>query len=218
LEVLIQSLDCKALLFDMDGVLVDSRAVIERTWRRWAARHSIEAGPLLEWAHGRRTQETLQAVVPHLDRPEELAWLEAAELADDVGLKAIPGAAQLLDSLSGLPWAVVTSAGPELARRRLLAAGLPLPPVLVSSTDVSRGKPAPEGYLLAAARLKVAPSHAVVLEDAPAGVTAARSAGCAVIGVATTYTAEQLGDASVVVADLTSVAVTREAVCWRVSV
>jgi mannitol-1-/sugar-/sorbitol-6-phosphatase len=217
-EDLIQLLDCKALLFDMDGVLVDSRAVIERTWRRWAARHAIEAGPLLDAAHGRRTQETLQAVVPRLARPEELAWLAAAELADYEGLKAVPGAARLLNTLSGLPWAVVTSAGPELARRRLVTAGLPVPPVLVSSTDVSSGKPAPDGYLLAAARLAVAPIHAVVLEDAPAGVTAGRSAGCAVIGVATTYTPEQLEGASVVVADLRSVAVTRDAACWRLSV
>ena len=201
----------------MDGVLVDSRAVIERTWRRWAARHGIEAGLLLQSAHGQRTQETLEAVVPHLAHPEELAWLEAAELADEEGLKAVPGAARLLNNLSGIPWAVVTSAGPELARRRLLSAGLPVPPVLVCSTDVSRGKPAPEGYLLAASRLVVDPVEAVVLEDAPAGVAAGRAAGCAVVGVATTYRPEELDGASVVVADLTSVTITRNAGRWHIS-
>jgi sugar-phosphatase len=108
----------------MDGVLVDSTAIVERTWRRWAARHGIPAEPLLQVAHGRRTQETLQAVAPHLAVPEELAWLEAAELADDKGLVAVAGAEALLRMLTGVPWAVVTSAGPELARRRLATAGL----------------------------------------------------------------------------------------------
>jgi mannitol-1-/sugar-/sorbitol-6-phosphatase len=215
-EDLIQDLQCKALLFDMDGVLVDSRAIVERTWRRWAARHGIDADPLLHVAHGRRTNETLQAVVPHLAVPEELAWLEAAELADDDGLVAVPGAARLLTALLGVPWAVVTSAGPELARRRLAAAGLPASPVLVSSNDVSRGKPAPDGYVLAANRLMVAPAEAVVFEDAPAGIAAARAAGSRVVGVATTHAAVQLVGAAFVVGDLTSVTVERDAAGWRI--
>ena len=124
--------------------------------------------------------------------PEEVAWLDAAELADYEGLVAVPGAVSLLDAFAGVPWAVVTSAGPELARRRLAAAGLALPPVLVSSNDVIRGKPAPDGYLLAAKRLAVTPGRAVVFEDAPAGIVSGRAAGCAVIGVATTFPAERL--------------------------
>lgn len=215
---LIREIACKALLFDMDGVLVDSSAIIERTWRGWAARHGVDVEPLLRMAHGRRPQDTLQSVVPHLNLPEELAWLEAAELADTDGLMAVPGSARLLNSLSGIPWAVVTSAGRELAPRRLLAAGLPLPPVLVSSMDVSRGKPAPDGYLLAAARLGVVPSEAVVFEDAPAGVSAARAAGSTVIGVATTHAPEQLAGAAIVVADLMSVRVESEPGCWSLSV
>jgi mannitol-1-/sugar-/sorbitol-6-phosphatase len=209
---------CKALLFDMDGVLVDSRAIVERTWRRWAERHGIDVEPLLRIAHGRRPEDTLQAAVPHLAVAEEVAWLQAAELADFDGLIAIPGAAQLLAGLSGVPWAVVTSAGPELARRRLVTAGLPVPAVIVSSTDVSRGKPAPEGYLLAAARLGVHPTNAIVFEDAPAGVSAGLAAGCAVIGVATSHTAEQLAGAAGVVPDLTSVRVHPEAGCWRIEI
>jgi len=200
----------------MDGVLVDSRAIVERTWRRWAARHGIEAEPLLRVAHGRRTEETLQAVVPHLALPNELAWLEAAELADEEGLAEVPGAAQLLRTLPGVPWAVVTSAGPELAPLRLAAAGLPPPPVLVSSKDVSRGKPAPDGYLLAAERLAVASARAVVFEDSPAGIAAARSAGSTVIGVATTHAAAQLVGAAFVVMDLTSVTIERDSACWRI--
>jgi HAD superfamily hydrolase (TIGR01509 family) len=200
----------------MDGVLVDSRAIVERTWRRWAERHGVEAGRLLRLAHGRRTQETLQATVPHLALPEELAWLEAAELADLEGLAEIPGAARLLRTLPGVPWAVVTSAGPELARRRLAAAGLPPAPVLVSAKDVDRGKPAPDGYLLAAERLAVPSARAVVFEDSPAGIAAALSAGSKVIGIATTHAASQLRGAVSVVTDLTSVTVERNANRWRI--
>ncbi len=206
-ENVIQQLPCDALLFDMDGVLVDSRPVVERTWRRWAARHGLDAEQILRSAHGRRTSDTLRDVVPHLAAPEEIAWLDAAELEDYDGLVAVRGAARLLAALGGVPWAVVTSAGPELARRRLAAAGLPFPPVLVSSKEVAQGKPAPDGYLLAAERLAVTPERAVVFEDAPVGIVAGRAAGCAVIGVATTYPPAQLADAAFVVADLTSVIV-----------
>jgi sugar-phosphatase len=202
----------------MDGVLVDSRGVVERTWRSWAARHGIDADPLLRVAHGRRTSDTLREVVPHLATSEEVAWLDAAELADSVRLVAVPGAARLLATLSGIPWAVVTSAGRELARRRLAGAGLPLPPVLVSSDDVARGKPAPDGYLLAAERLLVAAGQAIVLEDALAGVAAARAAGSTVIGIATTHTPAQLAGAAFVVPDLTPVTIERTATRWRVLV
>jgi sugar-phosphatase len=157
-------------------------------------------------------------VAPHLASAEEVAWLDAAELADDESSKAVPGAARLLRGLSGAPWAVVTSAGPDLARRRLMIAGLPVPSVLVTSDDVKTGKPAPDGYLLAAARLGVAPGNAVVFEDAPAGIAAARAAGSAVIGVATTHAPEQLTGAQLVVADLTSVTVERDAACWRIAI
>jgi mannitol-1-/sugar-/sorbitol-6-phosphatase len=201
----------------MDGVLVDSRAVVERTWRRWAARHGVDADSLLRVAHGRRTRETLEQVVPHLASAEEIAWLDAAELADEDGLLAVPGAARLLTRLAHVPWAVVTSAGPELARRRMTAAGLPLPPVLVSSTDVTRGKPTPDCYLLAAQRLGVSPTQAVVFEDAPAGISAARAAGSPVIGVTTTHSALQLEGAAFTVSDLTAIALERAGDHWRVT-
>ena len=129
---------------------------------------------------------------------------------------AVPGAARLLATLGPVPWAVVTSAGPELARRRLIGAGLPLPPVLVSSTDVARGKPAPDGYLLAAERLRVSPTQAIVFEDAPAGIAAGLAAGTAVIGVTTTHSAVQLEGAAFTVADLTAIAIERIADRWRI--
>jgi sugar-phosphatase len=201
----------------MDGVLVDSHTVVERTWRRWSARHGIDADHVLRVAHGRRTSETLHEVAPHLPLAEEVAWLDATELSDFDGLRAVAGAADLLASLQEIPWAVVTSAGRELARRRMAAAGLPEPLVVVASEDVARGKPAPDGYLLAATRLAVQPEHAVVLEDAPPGIAAARAAGCAVIGVGTTCGPSELAGAGFVVPDLTSVTVTRDAEGWRVS-
>jgi mannitol-1-/sugar-/sorbitol-6-phosphatase len=207
---------CHAVLFDLDGVLVDSRTIVERTWRRWATRHGVDPELLLEVAHGRRTQETLLEVVPHLATTEELAWLEAAELADEDGLVQVPGAARLLATLRTVPWAVVTSAGPELARRRLAAAGLPLPPVLVSSSDVIHGKPMPDGYLAAAERLAVAPAEAVVFEDAPAGIAAGLAAGSTVIAVASTHSAAQLEGASLVVPDLTPISVEPYGDRWRV--
>jgi sugar-phosphatase len=204
------------VLFDLDGVLVDSRAIVERTWRRWAARHGIDPESVLRVAHGRRTGETLQQVAPRLATAEEVAWLAAAEMADEDGLVAVPGATRLLGALEGVPWAVVTSAGPELARRRLRGAGLKLPDVLVSSDDVTQGKPAPEGYLLAAERLAVSPSRAVVLEDTPPGIAAGRAAGMNVIGVATTYSAARLVGAAFVVADLSSVHLEKEGQRWRI--
>jgi sugar-phosphatase len=207
---------CHAVLFDMDGVVVDSRTVVERTWRRWATRHGVDPESLLTVAHGRRTQETLQEVVPHLATAEELAWLEAAELADEDGLVQVPGAARLLATLEAVPWAVVTSAGPELARRRLAAAGLPLPPVLVSSRDVGRGKPMPDGYLVAAERLAVASTEAVVFEDAPAGIAAGVAAGSTVIAVATTHSAARLEGAAFVVPDLTRIAIEPYGDRWRI--
>ena len=204
---LIPQLTCRAVLFDMDGVLVDSRTVVERTWRRWAMRHGMDPTSILKAAHGRRTQETLQEVAPHLATTEELGWVEAAELADDDGLAQVPGAARLLATLQAVPWAVVTSAGPELARRRLTAVGLPLPAVLLSSRDVHRGKPMPDGYLAAAERLAVAPAEALVFEDAPAGIAAGLAAGSTVIAVTTTHSAAELTGAAAWVADLTQIAI-----------
>ncbi len=196
-----------ALLFDLDGVLVDSRAVVERTWRRWAARHGLDAGPLLAVAHGRRVSDTLKAVLPHLDPAPEVAWLDAAELEDLEGVVAVPGAAALLESLPDRRWAVVTSCSRELAARRLAHAGLALPPLLVTSEDVTRGKPAPDGYLLGARRCGAAPAACLVFEDAPPGIAAARAAGCPVVALGTTHAPAQLGGAEAVVPDLRSVTV-----------
>lgn len=201
---------CDALLFDMDGVLVDSRAVVERTWRRWAARHALDPVPILHIAHGRRTRESLRLVYPELAVDEEVAWLDAAELEDLGGVTALPGAADLLASLPESRWTIVTSAGRELAALRLRSAGLPVPPHMVASEDVPRGKPAPDGYRLGAERLGVDSGRAVVVEDAPPGLQAAIAAGMRTIAVTTTHRAEQLVGADTIITDLASVGIAIE--------
>ncbi len=193
------------MLFDLDGVLVDSRIVVERTWRRWAQRHQLDPEPLLRVAHGRRTRDTLQAAAPHLDLDSEVAWLDAAELVDFDGLFPVAGALQLLSTLPAGAWAVVTSGGRTLARRRLESVGLPVPRVLVTSEDVTRGKPAPDGYRLAAKRLGCQAASSLVFEDAPPGVAAARAAGARVVALTTTHTPQQLLDADAVIRNLTGI-------------
>jgi HAD superfamily hydrolase (TIGR01509 family) len=173
-----------ALLFDMDGTLVDSTAVIERTWRRFADRHDLDAERILAVSHGRRTEETVAEFAPAgVDVAAEARRLIKEEVSDTEGIVAVPGAMELLTSLPAHSWCVVTSAGRALARARMGAAGLPLPPVMVGADDVTAGKPSPEGYLTAARRLGVAVEETVVFEDAEAGVLAARAAGARTVVV-----------------------------------
>jgi sugar-phosphatase len=179
--------DCDAVLFDMDGTLVDSREIVERLWLRWAAEHGLSADAILAVAHGRRTLETMQLVAPHLATPEEAARLDALEAHEEGHETAVPGAAALLSALPPDRWAVVTSAGRKLAAARLAGVGLPVPRVLVGADDVVRGKPSPEGYLRAAGLFGVAPERCVVMEDTPAGAQAGRAAGARVIGLRTTF-------------------------------
>jgi len=205
------ALRAKGLLFDLDGVLVDSRAVVERTWQRWAAeRHPIDVAKVLHIAHGRRARDTLLMLAPHLATDEEVAWLDATELVDVEGLRVIPGARELVTSLPRDRWAIVTSCGRELARRRLGAAGFPSPDVMVVAEDSKRGKPAPDAYLLGAERLGVAPSECIVFEDAPAGVAAGKAAGATVIALMTNYDPIHLAEADATIPNLRSIQVRRD--------
>jgi sugar-phosphatase len=181
--------ECDVLLFDMDGTLVDSTAVVERHWGRWAARHGLSLAEILSVSHGRPTIETLRLVAPHLATADEAARLDAGEADDSDGLRPVPGAEELVASLPQNRWAVVTSAGRALATKRLVAASLPIPDVLVTSDDVARGKPDPASYLEAARRLGALTTRSIVLEDAPVGVESGRAAGATVIGVTTTFAA-----------------------------
>ncbi|TDR80215.1 HAD family hydrolase [Paludibacterium purpuratum] len=188
------SLNARALLFDMDGTLVDSTAVVEKIWRRFAQRHGIDVDQLLANIHGRKTEDSVAAFAPPgLDVAAEAARLTAEEVADTEGVVEIAGASALLSSLPPERWALVTSAPRALAEARLAAAGLPLPAVLISGEDVTRGKPDPQGYLAAARRLGVDPADCVVFEDAPVGLQAGHAAGMQVVALATTLPTEALG-------------------------
>lgn len=178
---------CAALLFDMDGTLVDSRTCVERVWRAWCARHGLDSERLLSVSPGRQNRDTVRLIAPHLDTEDEIASLVQAEEGCRDGIVAVRGARRLLGQLPPTRWAVVTSAWRRLAEVRLDRAGLPLPAVLVTADETRRSKPDPEGYLAAAARLAVPPSACVVVEDAPAGVAAAAAAGMRVVGVTTTF-------------------------------
>jgi len=179
-----QRIECEALIFDLDGVLVDSTACIQRHWRLWAAGQGLEVEEVLRACHGRRTVETIRLVAPRLDADLEAAQFDAREAFDTEGVVAMAGATELLGSLPAGRWAVATSGTRATATSRMERAGLPVPGVLVNADDVRHGKPDPEAFLLAAERLGTVPAGCVVVEDAPAGVEAARRAGMRVIGLA----------------------------------
>ncbi len=202
LAVMATSFACDALLFDLDGVLVDSAEVVERTWRRWAARHGFDPDEVVRIAHGRRTLETVRHVAPHLAADDEVAALAASESTETDGVYEVPGARELLVSLPRGSWAIVTSGIRPVAELRIRHTGLPTPRVLVTADQVRHGKPHPEGYLTAAERLGVDPARCVVVEDTPPGIEAAHAGGMRVIAVASTYPAEALGRADVVVETL----------------
>ena len=203
-----RQLSCDALLFDLDGVLIDSTACITRHWKAWAARHGLDLSAIMQAAHGIRTIETMRLVAPHLDVEAEAERFTAGEIADTDGVVVIDGAPELLAALPRDAWAVVTSGSTELATARLRRAGLPLPSTLVTADDVQRGKPAPEPYLLGAARLGLPVERCVAVEDSPAGIQAARAAGVRVIGIAATHSPEELFRSTSIVDRLTAISVT----------
>lgn len=172
------------VIFDMDGTLVDSRAVVERAWRTWALKHGVSPEEVLAISHGRRTHEVLQLFAPEgvdIDREASELEMEEADHAEDIC--AVAGALELLRWIPDVDWAVVTSATRELALRRLSAAGLPHPRLLISAEDVSRGKPHPQGYSLAVDRMRARAADCLVFEDAHAGILAAQAAGCDVVAI-----------------------------------
>jgi mannitol-1-/sugar-/sorbitol-6-phosphatase len=191
-----------AVLFDLDGVLVESREATERVWLDWAARNGIEADELRAAMHGVRSVEVVRALRPELDAVAEADAIERRQAEDLDGLRAIPGAADALGALKEDRVAVVTSATRPLAEARLGAVGIELPAVVVYAGDVARGKPDPEGYRTAAERLRVDPAHALVVEDSPPGIEAGRSAGAATVAVTSTHEAAELGAADVVIGTL----------------
>ena len=185
-------LECEAILFDLDGVLIDSTSCITRHWQEWTRQHNLEMAAVMQVAHGLRTIETMRLVAPFLDAEKEAERFTAAEIADTDGVVAIEGALQMLTALPRGVWAIVTSGSHRLAKARLRRAGLPVPDTLVSGDDVRQGRPAPEPYLMGASRLGKTVERCVAIEDAPAGIEAARAAGIQVIGITTTHPREAL--------------------------
>jgi sugar-phosphatase len=177
-------------------------------WHRWAAARGRDPSPFLAVAHGRRISETLRLVAPELDWRRETTLLDQMEETETDGLVAAPTAAELLRGLPVAAWAIVTSGSVAVARLRLEATGLPIPPILVTAEDVEHGKPDPEGYRRGAARLGVPPEDCVVVEDAPPGVAAAKAAGMRVIAVLTTHLPERLSAADAHLAGLDGLRVT----------
>jgi sugar-phosphatase len=196
---------CAALLFDNDGTLVDSSGPITRAWTLFIERYGVDPAELRRVAHGRRDSDIVEHFLPPEQRAAGVELVRTAELTDLDGLVPVPGAVELVESLAGLPWAVVTSATAPLAAARLGAAGLKAPDVIVTAEDVVRGKPDPEGYRLAAGRLGLDPARCIVVEDAPSGIAAARAAGCRSLAVTMTHRPAELAAADWVVPDLRSV-------------
>jgi sugar-phosphatase len=201
-------LRCGAILFDLDGVLMDSRVAVERAWERWAARHGIDPVAVLAEAHGRRTIDTIRVIAPLLDVETEARLLEDAEAVDFDGVTTLPGAAELLGALPSGSWTVVTSGTRALATGRLTHGGLPIPEQLITADDVERGKPDPQPYLAGAVALGVDPGDCLVIEDAPAGIEAGKAAGMTVLALATTFETAALAAADYVVGSLADVALT----------
>jgi len=195
-------LGAQAVLFDMDGVLIDTTASVERTWVGWAERQGLEVGAVLAVAHGRPSLDTIRELAPGLDAEAEDERFTAEQGADAEGVVAAPGAATLLAAIPAGRVAVVTSAQRRLAVARFRQAGLEAPAVLVPSDELGAGKPDPEGYLRAAAELGVDVADCVVFEDSPAGVAAGLAAGARVVGLATTHEPGQLVGAECIIADL----------------
>jgi sugar-phosphatase len=202
------SFSCSAILFDLDGVLVDSTGAVDREWRAWAQRKGVDGDAVMAIAHGVRTLEVIQRVAPHLDAEAEVCELERREADHQEGVTVMPGAAELVNSIPEGRWCVVTSGTLLLASARLRFCNLPVPKVMVTADDVAHGKPHPEPYLKGAELLGFDPADCLVIEDAPAGIQAARAGGMKVIGITSTYAADALQHADAVIGKLGQIQVT----------
>jgi len=194
-----------AVLFDLDGTLLDSSYSVERSWFNWALNHGLNGDEILKIAHGRPTIETIKIVAPELDAEIEAKVLERTQAQNNEGVEAFTGAKELLATLPTNCWAVVTSSSNFLATNRIKQANLPFPQKLITADDITNSKPHPEGYLKAASFFNSASSDCLVIEDTPVGVEAGKAAGMKVIAVANTYKIDQLSVADLVIQDLTEI-------------
>lgn len=203
--------ETKGILFDMDGVLISSIGSVVRCWRQWAEHYDVPNAEIYEVPHGMRAIEIVKELRPDIDPQEGLRVIEDMELADIADLKVLPGVRILLASLPPERWAIVTSATHRLMLGRLEAAGLPIPTRIISADMVERGKPDPEPYRRGAELLGLSPKECVVVEDAPSGVGAGIAAGCRVLGVLGTHSAEELKAATWIVSSLEEIGISTHA-------
>lgn len=178
------TISCQAVLSDLDGTLIDSTQCVDYAVETWARRRNLEVAKVVDYAHGRRTADTVKQMVPHLDQEHEITMIEDLEVSCTKGLVCLPGSHELISAFSSHHWAVVTSGSNRLATHRLTHVGLPIPRVFVTADDVVKGKPNPEPYLLAAAKLGLEPQECLALEDSPNGIKAAKRAGMRTIAIA----------------------------------
>ena len=183
------------MLFDLDGVLIDSTPAVARVWTAWALQHGFDPEDTVRRAHGRPSLTTIKELLPGSDYEAENRIVEQGEINDTAGVVPLPGARELLNSLPGERWAIVTSCTRALAEVRLKAAGLPVPGRLLTSNDVQKGKPAPEPYEKGAALLGIPAQQCVVFEDAPAGIRSGKAADAQVVAFKTTVTEPELEEA-----------------------
>jgi sugar-phosphatase len=176
-----------ALLFDLDGVLINSTPAVTRVWRRWALERGFDPEEVVSRAHGRPSLTTVREYLPNADHEAENREVERREIADLEGVVPLPGTLELLTSLPADRWTIVTSCTRPLAEVRIKAAGLPLPEKMITSNDITLGKPHPEPYLKGAAVLGFSAAQCVVFEDVPAGVRSGKAAGAGVIAFTTTF-------------------------------
>ena len=186
------SVTCSGLLFDMDGVLIDSTPAVARVWHRWALEHGLDPDEVVRRAHGRPSIASIRELLPNADIEAEDRKVERAEIEDLDGVVPLPGVLALLNSLPTERWTIVTSCTRPLALVRLRAAGLPTPKKLITSTDITNGKPHPEPYLKGASLLGYPAADCIVVEDAPAGIQAGKAAGARVITFPTTMDRQDL--------------------------
>jgi sugar-phosphatase len=186
---------CAALLFDLDGVLINSTPAVARVWRQWALEHGFNPDEVVARAHGRPSLTTVREYLPNADHEKENREVERREIEDLEGVVPLPGALELLASLPDDRWMIVTSCTRPLAEVRIKAAGLPLPKKMITSNDITRGKPDPEPYLKGAAVLGFPPEACIVFEDVPAGVQAGKRAAARVIAFTTTVSQSALNQA-----------------------
>jgi sugar-phosphatase len=183
---------CKAMLFDLDGVLIDSTRAVARVWRRWAVEHGFDPDEVVKRAHGRPSLTTVREYLPDADHAAENREVERREMEDLEGVVLLPGSLRLLTELPPDRWTIVTSCTRPLAETRLRAAGLPVPERMITSNDIKNGKPHPEPYLKGASVLGFSAGECVVVEDVPAGIRSGKAAGATVIAFRTTVTDPEL--------------------------